>query len=55
MHVPESVPKSDGGQRGESLNYHPHLHGLLADGYWKDGLFTRFTEVDLKAITWEET
>jgi hypothetical protein len=29
---------------------HPHLHGLLADGYWKDGVFTRFTEVDLKAI-----
>ena len=21
---------------GEALNYHPHLHGLLADGYWKD-------------------
>ena len=35
---------------GEALNYHPHLHGLLADGYWKDGAFTRFTEVDLKAI-----
>ena len=35
---------------GEALNYHPHLHGLLADGYWKDGLFTRFTEVDLKAL-----
>ena len=35
---------------GEALNYHPHLHGLLADGYWKDGVFTRFTEVDLKAI-----
>ena len=29
---------------------HPHLHGLLADGYWIDGVFTRFTEVDLKAI-----
>ncbi len=29
---------------------HPHLHGLLADGYWKDGAFTGFTEVDLKAI-----
>ena len=27
-----------------------HLHGLLADGYWKDGVFTRFLEVDLKAI-----
>jgi hypothetical protein len=22
----------------------------LADGYWKDGVFTRFTEVDLKAL-----
>jgi hypothetical protein len=32
---------------------HPHLHGLLADGYWKHGVFTRFNEVDLKAI--EET
>jgi hypothetical protein len=35
---------------GESLNYHPHLHGLLADGYWKDGVFPRFSEVALKAI-----
>ena len=35
---------------GEALNYHPHLHGLLADGYWKDGVFTRFSEVDLKAL-----
>jgi hypothetical protein len=35
---------------GEALNYHPHLHGLLADGCWKDGIFTRFLEVDLKAI-----
>ncbi len=35
---------------GEALNYHPHLHGLLADGYWKDGVFTRLSEVDLKAI-----
>jgi hypothetical protein len=35
---------------GEALNYHPHLHGLLADGYWKDGVFTRFLEIDLKAI-----
>ncbi len=32
---------------------HPHLHGPLADGYWKDGTFCRFTEVALKAI--EET
>lgn len=40
---------------GEALNYHPHLHGLFADGYWKDGVFTRFQVVrfqvvDLKAI-----
>ena len=35
---------------GQVLNYHPHLHGLLADGYWKDGVFTRFAEVDVKAI-----
>jgi hypothetical protein len=35
---------------GEALNYHPHLHGLLEDGYWRDGLFTRFLELDLKAI-----
>jgi len=35
---------------GEALNYHPHLHGFLADGYWKDGVFTRFGVVDLKAI-----
>ena len=35
---------------GEALNHHPHLHGLLADGYWKDGVFTRFAELDLEAI-----
>ena len=35
---------------GEAINYHPHLHGILADGYWKDGVFTRFPEVDLAAI-----
>ena len=35
---------------GEALNYHPHLHRLLADGYWMDGVFTRFSEVDLAAI-----
>jgi hypothetical protein len=33
---------------GEALNYHPHLHGLLADGYWKDGVFTRFSKVALE-------
>jgi hypothetical protein len=36
---------------GEALNFHPHLHGLLADGYWKDGVFTRFSEIDLAALT----
>ena len=35
---------------GDALNFHPHLHGLLADGFWKDGVFTRFGVVDLKAI-----
>jgi hypothetical protein len=35
---------------GEALNHNPHLHGLLADGYWKDGVFTRLTEVDLKIL-----
>ena len=36
---------------GEALNYHPHLHGLLADGYWREGIFTRFAEIDLDALT----
>jgi hypothetical protein len=36
---------------GEALNFHPHLHGLLADGYWKDTIFTRFSEIDLAALT----
>ena len=36
---------------GEALHYHPHLHGLLADGYWKDGVYNRFPELDLKALT----
>ena len=35
---------------GVALNYPPHLHGLLADGFWKDGVFSRFLELDLKAI-----
>ena len=35
---------------GEALNHNPHLHGLLADGHWKDGVFFRLSEVDLKAI-----
>ena len=36
---------------GEALHFHPHLHGLLADGYWKDGMFHRFAELDLKVLT----
>ena len=36
---------------GEALHYHPHLHGLLADGYWEDGMFHRFAELDLKVLT----
>lgn len=36
---------------GEALNFHPHLHGLLADGYWKDDCFFRFSEIDLAALT----
>ena len=36
---------------GESLNFHPHLHGLLADGYWKNNVFSRFSEIDLAALT----
>ena len=35
---------------GEALNHHPHLHGLLADGYWKDDVFTRFPEIDIAAL-----
>jgi hypothetical protein len=29
---------------GEVLNYHPHLHGLLADGYWKDDIVSYTTK-----------
>jgi Putative transposase len=36
---------------GEALNYHPHLHGILADGYWRDGIFTRFPEINLEVLT----
>ena len=36
---------------GEALNYHPHLHGLLADGYWQDGVFTTFSDMDLEELT----
>ena len=35
---------------GDALNFHPHLHGILADGYWKDGVFTRFPEIDIAAL-----
>jgi hypothetical protein len=35
----------------EALNHHPHLHGLLADGYWQDGIFTRFSKIDLEQMT----
>ena len=37
---------------GEVLNYHPHLHGILANGLWgEDDVFSSFTEVDLRALT----
>ena len=36
---------------GESLNFHPHLHGILANGLWgDDDVFSPFTEVDLNAL-----
>jgi hypothetical protein len=35
---------------GEALNFHPHLHGILADGYWKDDVFTRFPEIDIAVL-----
>ena len=35
---------------GDALNFHPHLHGILADGYWKDDVFTRFPEIDIAAL-----
>jgi len=37
---------------GESLNFHPHLHGLLANGIWgEEDVFSPFTEIDLKSLT----
>ena len=30
--------------------FHPHLHGILADGYWKGDVFTRFPEIDIGAL-----
>ena len=39
---------------GEALNYHPHLHGILANGLWgEDDVFSPFTEMDLKALNLE--
>jgi hypothetical protein len=39
---------------GESLNFHPHLHGILANGVWgEDDVFSPFTEIDLKALNLE--
>ena len=35
---------------GDALKFHPHLHGILADGYWKDDVFTRFPEIDIAAL-----
>lgn len=35
---------------GDALNFHPHLHGILADGYWKGDVFTRFPEIDIAAL-----
>jgi len=37
---------------GESLNWNPHLHGLLADGlFTKDGTFMPFKEIDQGKLT----
>ena len=35
---------------GDALNFHPHLHGILADGYWKGDVFTRFPEIDIATL-----
>ncbi len=36
---------------GESLNFHPHLHGIMANGLWcENDVFSPFTEIDLKAL-----
>jgi hypothetical protein len=35
---------------GDALNFHPHLHGILADGYWKGDVFTRFPKIDIAAL-----
>ena len=37
---------------GEALNFHPHLHGCLANGlFTPDGTFISFTVIDQQAIT----
>ena len=37
---------------GEALNFHPHLHGVLADGcFGAGGAFTPFSGIDLEAVT----
>ena len=36
---------------GEELNFHPHLHGIVPDGYWNGGVFSRFSEINLDALT----
>lgn len=36
---------------GESLNFHPHLHGALADGvFYPDGTFQRYAVIDQGAL-----
>ena len=36
---------------GEALNFHPHLHGALADGiFYPDGTFQRFAVIDQGAL-----
>lgn len=36
---------------GETLNWNPHLHGMIADGVFsEDGTFAQFTEINLKVI-----
>ena len=36
---------------GEALNFHPHLHGVLADGiFYPDDTFQRFAVIDQGAL-----
>ena len=50
-HQSERFSKYQGRHLGRAKcsgrNIVSHLHGILADGYWKDGVCTKFTEVDL--------